>query len=1525
MTTEQPLTTGHFQMRYMVRSLLGLAFLGFTAGVAGPLQAQTTKPGEPEVLGRSLGRSDSRFRLFGERDFAESGLRMPADFTGCTDNTSNLTTARQCWENFNPRPAGQYNMPSWFDMFFYWAAPPSERNKHAATVPSLANANNKGYTMLSRISEGMTGEILPMDGTLGPFHAGATEAGDGSCLDFRTLPSGVPLLAGNDCPPTWGSQGWQGTRFVDQDGFLAFADQVGDANFSFDSWRVPQELRRNDKFLGDFQTFGFFHDYSADALFGSSIHPSYGNVVPQGDPAEEPTRSGWPLGLMAKMDVFAFFSPGLVNTSWWQLTVVNNSAEVYGVGLDYDSVYMGLQPGWLPYEQGASLYRSPGTGTVRGATFCQTPGCGPGGDPMHPGDQWGSIPPNGLGEGFNYGAAAIIVMKSPIGDLRNKQFSDPASPFFGKGNPEEYDDTITFNHGHMCGFHGCSAVLWDGIPSTAATSDFEQRQFGMVASITSDVIGDRALGDIADHTAWDTWRWEAYPDRGALDFNRWTPGNWDWNDDDVDDELAYDDCSDNSGPQFDEYVGYSKNCSVAWSDSLPGGFGNVYANRGAVTGVGPIHMAAGDTVEWVFAVVHANDLAGIEADIAKAIDHYQAFYLGPEKAPEPTITSVEVQEGGENASAQGYPQAAITLYFDDTSESWEDPFLTKFLDDMLAADPESDLGKIRELNPSLEGTLRDLIPNNVAAIHVFKSCDGGSTFTDDATCFAAPATGGVFGDLGWEPWMTLEPDVDGNFDNVVSDNGIFGGRTFLYTLVTETRGLTVSVRTGVPGNAELTATQEEIGSGDGTEITFTGTLPSIPVAPTTVVISDGNLQTVTDDGAGNLVGAVDPAGNNTIDYETGAYDVSFTAAPAAGATVTADYQYVFVTCIAECGSQTLEIAPVIVPSITTSTGAANVASVYVPVAQQSGYAAATVTLVTASPDFIPFERMNVRPTENDVDDGEYSLVFGDAVTVTEVAIESATGAALQETGVKIVAADGTTTLTTPGKVAVEGTFSEYDLLQEVGVGDGTAKDFTGTLNNPEVVPGSVKLTAGTQVVTDDGLGNLEGDVDALGNNTINYTTGDFDVTFAGAPASGAVITAFYQEVGTDWRTRVWTFEGLTAVLADGSGVPLTVTSDLSGGQTVPGAYFGLANYPGFTFSVDNGVGGTFEGQYYLNANAERIGPLVEPSVTFLDGETSGVTAQGRYRITWSDQPFGPGSPFFLNSSDPDGTEQGFVQSLQARQLGQTASTDPSIASYMGLPAEALLAVRLPFTVENITDIDNPTPVEVVITSDIKSTEIPLGNALSTLNVAVPETEWVPGDGLILVEGSAPDFDITFAFAMVGCLPSSWVRTTCNPLALSSPGATGYIPAKADEELHFGYYQAITSATGYTFDVGSAVTGSNLVENSREAIVAALDSVKVVPNPFVMFSRYSTSANVDRVIFTHVPPQGVVRVFTANGQFVQQVKWTPDDLNERGDLWFNLRTKEGLEMAAGLYLFVLEAQDMNGVEIGTAKGKFVLIK
>ena len=589
---------------------------------------------------------------------------------------------------------------------------------------------------------------------------------------------------------------------------------------------------------------------------------------------------------------------------------------------------------------------------------------------------------------------------------------------------------------------------------------------------------------------------------------------------------------------------------------------------------------------------------------------------------------------------------------------------------------------------------------------------------------------------------------------MISDNGIFGGRSFLYSLLTETQGLEVAVQTSK-------------------------VLDTIGVAPDDEVI-----------------------------------------------------------CISGCGSQILGIAPKIVPSIATATSASNVVSVYVPVSQQAGSRRATIAVTTESPDFMPFARMGVQATTDDVADGSYQLLFGDRVDVTENATATPTGFAVQSTTVEVTAgAAVSATLTSPGPVAVEGPFSES----------------------------------------------------IVGNQ----------------------------------RTRVWTFDALTAVLATASGVPLTATSDLDGGQTVPGRYFGLANFPGFTMSVDAGLSG-FSEQFYLDAAGERIGLLIEPSVTFLNADAAAVTGEGRYRINWSDAAFGGGAPFLLDLGDPPGTRDRVLTSLGARTV-TTASTDADIASFMGLPVEALVPVRLPFTIENITDADNPTPVAVVVPRQGKQTSLLLGDGQSVLTVAVPETEWLPGDELVLVEGSAPDFEITFGTAIVGCEPTLWRRRSCNPITLRSPGATGYIPNAVDQELQFEYHQTITSMTEFTFDVQRAVTGMTVTADDPAAIRAALDSVKVVPNPFLMFSQYSTAGGEDRIIFTHMPPRGVLRIFTVSGQFVQQIVFGPDDLNAKGDMFFNLRTSEGNEMAAGLYLYVLQAWDESQREIGIAKGKFVLIK
>lgn len=68
-----------------------------------------------------------------------------------------------------------------------------------------------------------------------------------------------------------------------------------------------------------------------------------------------------------------------------------------------------------------------------------------------------------------------------------------------------------------------------------------------------------------------------------------------------------------------------------------------------------------------------------------------------------------------------------------------------------------------------------------------------------------------------------------------------------------------------------------------------GALPYPPLVPGTIAFTDGG-QTVLDDGNGNLAGNIDGAGNNVIDYDTGAYDFMFTLPPAVGVTIYSTYR-----------------------------------------------------------------------------------------------------------------------------------------------------------------------------------------------------------------------------------------------------------------------------------------------------------------------------------------------------------------------------------------------------------------------------------------------------------------------------------------------------------------------------------------------------------------------------------------------------------------------------------------------------------
>jgi len=82
-----------------------------------------------------------------------------------------------------------------------------------------------------------------------------------------------------------------------------------------------------------------------------------------------------------------------------------------------------------------------------------------------------------------------------------------------------------------------------------------------------------------------------------------------------------------------------------------------------------------------------------------------------------------------------------------------------------------------------------------------------------------------------------------------------------------------------------------------------------------------------------------------------------------------------------------------------------------------------------------------------------------------------------------------------------------DVINEP-VGSSGSTSYSGTLRFKPVIANSVRFTDGVRVVTDNGSGVLQGNVNPGGTNTIDYTTGDYDFTFNAT--STADVTVDYE-------------------------------------------------------------------------------------------------------------------------------------------------------------------------------------------------------------------------------------------------------------------------------------------------------------------------------------------------------------------------------------------------------------------------------
>ena len=100
----------------------------------------------------------------------------------------------------------------------------------------------------------------------------------------------------------------------------------------------------------------------------------------------------------------------------------------------------------------------------------------------------------------------------------------------------------------------------------------------------------------------------------------------------------------------------------------------------------------------------------------------------------------------------------------------------------------------------------------------------------------------------------------------------------------------------------------------------------------------------------------------------------------------------------------------------------------------------------------------------------------------------------------------------------------------------------------------------------------------------------------------------------------------------------------------------------------------------------------------------------------------------------------------------------------------------------------------------------------------------------------------------------------------------------------------------------------------------LDSVTVVPNPYVVSSQYNEEVYGNRLLFDKLPKNCTIKIFTVTGELVETLIHGSDN-NLSGSIPWDLKNSDGELVYPGLYFYTVEAEGLNDNKIG----KFVIIR
>ena len=115
------------------------------------------------------------------------------------------------------------------------------------------------------------------------------------------------------------------------------------------------------------------------------------------------------------------------------------------------------------------------------------------------------------------------------------------------------------------------------------------------------------------------------------------------------------------------------------------------------------------------------------------------------------------------------------------------------------------------------------------------------------------------------------------------------------------------------------------------------------------------------------------------------------------------------------------------------------------------------------------------------------------------------------------------------------------------------------------------------------------------------------------------------------------------------------------------------------------------------------------------------------------------------------------------------------------------------------------------------------------------------------------------------------------------------------------------------------------ELNTDSLKHKMKEIRVVPNPYVATNVMEPAVSNQflnqrrRLLFTNIPAQATIKIFTVSGILVDEI--AVNNLPQDASVHWDMLTREGLEIAAGMYLYHVESLVTGDKKLG----KFAVIK